>query len=43
MWVSFILEYRARSDTLLGRLRLLQISGLLDEAELARVNQWLGP
>ena len=35
--------YRARSDTLLGRLRLLQISGLLDEAELARVNQWLGP
>lgn len=36
--------YRARIDTLLGQLRLMQMSGLLEESELARVNQWLtGP
>lgn len=33
--------YRARIDTLLGQLRLMQVSGLLEESELARVNQWL--
>lgn len=33
--------FRARIETLLGRLRLKQASGLLDEAELAQVNQWL--
>lgn len=33
--------YRARIDTILGWLRLLQLAGQLDEAELARVNQWL--
>lgn len=33
--------YRTRIDTILGWLRLLQLGGQLDEAELARVNQWL--